>query len=161
MSKVKKPAAAAERTYTPADLCELFGLSRTTLFRWEEQHEIPKAEREGNNRIYRREHLRSIAGLMRKKIRDEINASSRYNPDELHPTPDQLEKLFRVEFVGERDPVHGLRMLSALAKKHKLSEETVNLLIKSASNSSAGDPMRRKIWELLMEQENIADSEDE
>jgi DNA-binding transcriptional MerR regulator len=153
--KEKQVANEAERTYTPAEVCELFDVARTTLFRWEEQEEIPKAVRVGGERIYTQEHLRTIQALMRKRLREEINAASRYDQDQEHPTVDQLERLCRLEFVSPGEQKHGLQTLLALSKRHRLSEKTLDLLIKLASRRPIGDPLREMIWELLSTQDRL------
>ncbi|MFN0085618.1 MAG: MerR family transcriptional regulator [Blastocatellia bacterium] len=146
----------ADRTYTPAEVCELFDVARTTLFRWEEQEEIPKAVRKGGERLYTQEHLRSIQELMRKRLREEINAASRYRADEEHPTFDQLERLCRLEFVSPGEQRHGLQTLYALSKQRALSQKTLDLLIKLASRRPIGDSMREMIWNLLSAQDQLA-----
>ncbi len=153
--KIEKLDDEAKRTYTPAEVCELFDVARTTLFRWEEQDEIPKAAREGGERVYTQEHLRSIQSLMRKRLREEINAASRYDPDQEHPTFDQLERLCRLEFVSPGDQEHGLRTLFALSQRGRLSEKTLDLLIKLASRRPIGDRMREMIWNLLSAQDRF------
>ncbi|MDX2030472.1 MAG: MerR family transcriptional regulator [Blastocatellia bacterium] len=153
--KEKQVTNEAERTYTPAEVCELFDVARTTLFRWEEQEEIPKAIRREGERIYTQEHLQTIQSLMRKRLREEINAASRYDPDEEHPTVDQLERLCRLEFVSPGEQKHGLQTLLALSKRHRLSKKTLDLLIKLASRRPIGDPLREMIWELLSTQDRL------
>lgn len=154
--KDKQIGNEADRTYTPAEVCELFDVARTTLFRWEEQDEIPKALRKENERFYTQEHMRSIEVLMRKRLREEINAASRYDPDEEHPTFDQLERLCRLEVVSPGDQEHGLRTLYALSKRDRLSQKTLDLLIKLASRRPIGDRMREQIWNLLSAQDRLA-----
>lgn len=147
-----------EQTYSPAEICHRFDLPRTTLFRWEEQDEIPKPLRSGKKeeRIYKREHFRRIAELVRKKIADEINSPSQYSVDKAYPPLDLAEKLYLLEIVSDSDPLHAVESLAALAKKHRLSEETLNSLLENAREKSLGDPVRRRILELLVEQEKTA-----
>lgn len=139
----------------------MFDLARTTLFRWEELDEIPKAIRDDKDRrIYRWEHLQSIARLVRKKIGEDINTPSRYSPDQEYPPPQLAEQLYRLEFVMERDQCRALRMLSALSEKHRFSKVTLDLLLESVRKRPCGDPVRQKILELLMQQEKIAAAPD-
>lgn len=148
---------ADEKLYSPGEVCELFDLARTTLFRWEELDEIPRAIRDDKDRrTYRWEHLQSIARLVRKKIGEDINTPSRYSADQEYPPPQLAEQLYRLEFIMEEDQRRALRMLSALSEKHRFSKVTLDLLLEKVRERPSGDPVRQQILELLMKQEKIA-----
>src|SRR5688500_2154541 len=96
--------------YSPSELCEWFGIPRTTLFRWEALGEIPPTERDERGRTgrrYRRAHVDRVAELVRAKIRDEMNLAVRQDRG---PLPDLLERLHRCEYFA-RSPEEGLRQL--------------------------------------------------
>lgn len=136
--------------FTPAEICSWFDVPRTTLFRWEQQGEIPKAERgPKEERIYRREHLRRIADIIRKKIEEEIRAGIRHEPDGEFPPLKVQERLYRTEFFGERNPQDGLRQLQGLAVNQALSPDTVVALANSALGRPPHDRLRAKIWSVL------------
>lgn len=158
IDEIRAGQSDEEQTYSPAEICRRFGLARTTLFRWEEQDEIPKAIRSGKKgeRVYKREHFRRIAVLARKKIADEINAPAQYSIDKAYPPLELAEKLYLLEIVSDSDPLHAVESLAALGKKHQLSEETLDSLLDSVREKNPGDPVRRKILELLVEQEKAA-----
>lgn len=152
---------AEEKTYTPGEVCDMFDLARTTLFRWEELDEIPRAIRDDKDRrTYRWEHLQSIARLVRRKIGEDINTPSRYSADQEYPPPQLAEQLYRLEFIMEKDPCRALRMLSALSEKHRFSKVTLDLLLDKVRERPSGDPVRQKILELLMQQEKMATTPD-
>jgi hypothetical protein len=52
----------SKRRYTPAEICEIFAVSKSTLFRWEQEAVIPSVPRdEKNQRLYTSEHVRAIS----------------------------------------------------------------------------------------------------
>lgn len=136
--------------FTPAELCGWFNIPRTTLFRWEQLDEIPKAERgPKGERIYRREHVRRVVDLMRKKVEDEVRSAIKHNPMGSYPTLDMQERLYRLEFFGEKNPNDGLQQLQGLAKSKALSPQTVEALASRALSRPPQDKLRAKIWTVL------------
>jgi len=161
--KKRSGQSGEERTYSPAEICQRFGLARSTLYRWEEQDEIPKPIRSGkkDERVYTQEHFRRIAELARKKIADEINAPSRYSADKAYPPFELAEKLYLLEIVSDNDPLHAVETLAALSKKHQLSVQTLDSLQEIVLERKAGDLVRRKILELLVEFEKMVADPDQ
>jgi hypothetical protein len=72
----------ALRIYTPAEICRMFGVSRTTLFRWERNGEIPVVWRDSRSeRFYTTAHLRQIG---QRTLRDRYDRAHWANdPSEL------------------------------------------------------------------------------
>lgn len=154
--KINMGNAKVEKTYTPAEVCEMFGIPRTTLFRWEELSSFPPPVRdeEKKSRVYREEDLKNIASLVRKKIREDINANSQYSAEREYPPRDLEEKLYRLEFIADKDKRTSLQMLSVLSERQILSSETMTMLQEELRKRPAGDPIRKRILELLLKQEN-------
>src|SRR5688572_9214575 len=122
-----------EQTYSPVDICDWFNISRTTLFRWEENGDISKAERgPRGQRIYRRQHVEQISKLVRKKIREDIDSQRKYNPDGAACSPLGMERLYQAEFFGGSDPMHGLHQLRGLALAGHLTTEATERLVEYA-----------------------------
>lgn len=60
------------RVYSTADICELFDISKNTLFRWEETGLLPRVQRDLNNqRQYTQEHIRTISQKEIDKFRNQ------------------------------------------------------------------------------------------
>lgn len=59
-------------TLSSSEVCAIFGISKSTLFRWEREGIIPEVPRVRvglmEERVYGAEHLRRIAGLIGKSI---------------------------------------------------------------------------------------------
>lgn len=142
--------------YTPVDICRRFGIPRTTLFRWEQTGEIPKAERvKKDRRIYRRHHVKRIAELLREKLHEEIRSALKHNPNGAYPTLEMQERLYMFEFFGEKNPKHGLQQLRGLAVRKALSPKTVEVLAGDALSRSPQDTVRAKIWEVLATNDQV------
>ncbi len=61
---------AIERTFSTAEICELFGISKSTLFRWERDRRIPTVPRDANGqRRYSNAHLQAIAERLRERYK--------------------------------------------------------------------------------------------
>ena len=57
--------------YTPAEICELFDIARTTLFRWEKEGVMPAVARDKKgNRIYTDKHLKSIGQKVTRRLKE-------------------------------------------------------------------------------------------
>ena len=55
--------------YTPAQICEMFGISKSTLFRWERDGRLPPVHRDlANQRQYTRAHIQAISELQKGKL---------------------------------------------------------------------------------------------
>ena len=142
--------------YTPVDICRWFSIPRTTLFRWEQTGEIPKADRiKKDRRIYRRQHVKRIAELMREKLQEEMRFALRHNPSGAYPTLEMQERLYRYEFFGEKNSKHGLQQLQGLAARKALSPETVEALASDALNRPPQDEVRARIWKVLATNDQV------
>jgi len=143
--------------FTPADICGWFNIPRTTLFRWEQLNEIPKADRgPKGERIYRREHLRHIVELLRKNVGNEMRSAIKHNPNGSYPTLEMQERLYRLEFFGEKNPKAGLQQLQGLARIKALSPDTVEALANRALTRPPHDELRAKIWTVLALNDGVA-----
>lgn len=60
-----------ERTYTTAEICEVFNISKGTLFRYENEAWFPTVQRDRNDgRVYSSQHISAIANkLYRQSLR--------------------------------------------------------------------------------------------
>lgn len=142
--------------YTPVDICRWFGIPRTTLFRWEQTSEIPKAGRVKNRRVYTWRHVKAVADLMREKWHEEMRSALKHNPGNGYPTLEMQERLYRFEFFGEKNSKHGLQQLQGLAMRNALSPETVEVLVGTALSRPPRDELRAKIWKVLATNDQAA-----
>ena len=58
-----------DQTYTTAEICEMFGISKSTLFRWEKEDQLPHIPRDINGqREYALEHIHAISERQKKQL---------------------------------------------------------------------------------------------
>jgi DNA-binding transcriptional MerR regulator len=58
-----------ENTYSTAEICEMFGISKSTLFRWERDGQLPAIPRDiTGQRQFSREHLIAISERQKKQL---------------------------------------------------------------------------------------------
>src|ERR1035438_3897641 len=78
----------SKRRYTPAEICEIFAVSKSTLFRWEQEAVIPPVPRdEKHQRLYTSEHVRAISRRQGDVLRRPKCALPPPEPGGIRPTP--------------------------------------------------------------------------
>ena len=77
---------AEDRTYSTAEICDMFGVSKSTLFRWERDGLLPSVDRDVNGqRQYSQIHLEAISGRLIKRLGKEmVQAATRENLSLIH-----------------------------------------------------------------------------
>jgi DNA-binding transcriptional MerR regulator len=152
-----KPAPEQTNTFSPAQVKDWFGISRTTLFRWEQENRIPKTKR-GNNkeRAYDQTHLRRIYELVCEKLNQELELSVRDNPDDEQTWRRMMERIYKAKlFAGDPNvALNAIRELKAVATEQGLSQDTAKLLVDYLySGLCTNKTARRMILEVLLENE--------
>jgi DNA-binding transcriptional MerR regulator len=58
-----------QNTYSTAEICEMFGISKSTLFRWEREGLLPHINRDlSGQRLYTQDHLIAISERQKKQL---------------------------------------------------------------------------------------------
>jgi hypothetical protein len=58
-----------DQVYSTAEICEFFGISKSTLFRWERENMLPAIPRDiSGQRIYTQEHILAISERQKKQL---------------------------------------------------------------------------------------------
>lgn len=113
--------------YSPAEICRMFGISKTTLFRWEEEGKISAVVRKVNKvREYTKVHVREIAGMQVKSLTELYErAVETENEAQMKQIHDELTriKVFYLEDVTG---------LFELAQQNNLSEDMIRGLLNKA-----------------------------
>lgn len=156
-------AETQEPTYSPADVCRYFDIPRSTLFRWEDKEEIPKAERgRRGERIYRQEQLIRIFEVFKERIKEEIDIVVRHESPDVCPPAGIMERYYLGEFFAGESPQHTLKMLMCLGEEgYELSNRTLRILAEEALNRPRRDSIRECIWELLLHYDRTQTQADE
>jgi len=58
-----------DQVYSTAEICELFGISKSTLFRWERENLLPSIPRDiSGQRLYTQDHVLAISERQKKQL---------------------------------------------------------------------------------------------
>lgn len=153
-----KTIAKRRTTYSPNEICQWFGIPRTTLFRWEEQKLIPAADRNlKGERVFKQSHLKKIADMVAERIREQtkLRRGRATTIALLHTLSEQLHvaKFFSaVESEKELE----LEWLKNAVKVNNLQTSSINALFEEARQRPVGDNIRTGILELILENERMA-----
>ncbi len=131
-----------EQIYTPAQICKMFDVSKSTLFRWEREGHIPPAQRDWQGyRQYTSEHVQALL----KKHLDKLMSRGSEGP----ATQEKLERYTELaslqKFINGKDKLG----LSELAEHESLSAETIYRLLQEAQRYDPSDEMFGQIIELV------------
>lgn len=112
--------------YSPAEICEMFGISKSTLFRWERDGLLPPVHRDlANQRQYTRAHLQAISELQKGKLGQQferVAAAEDLEQQEAVLKAVSLHKVLEGDMTG----------LYELAEYARPSPETVRQLLRIA-----------------------------
>jgi DNA-binding transcriptional MerR regulator len=125
------PTANSLKPLSTAEVCDRFQISRSTLFRWEREREIPPAQRDprhANQRQYGREELDAIRI---KHIRTIYRAGCR--AEDLAALRAAQESLYILK-IQSGDLV-GLDELRAYLKTNALAPTTIKQLLRFAADT--------------------------
>lgn len=143
----------SNRKYSPAEICLWFGIPRTTLFRWEDLGDIPRAARGSKGeRMYEQKHIIKIGDMVRARLREEIELAAKYHPSSPAITLELLERLDLVKFFSSNDDdkERGLEALMGLARQKRFNPETEDALFDEARRRSSEDKVRQKILKVIL-----------
>ena len=72
-----------QRAYSTVEVCDLFGISKSTLFRWERESWLPPVPRDANGqRQYTNQHLKAIAERLRQRYKGQFEQASKAEDEE-------------------------------------------------------------------------------
>lgn len=137
-----------KRVFFPSDVCRIFNLPRTTLFRWESEGKIPNVPRRKKDRYYLPEHMEIIKNLVLGRVsKDYSHADSQIKKE----TQALLEERYRAKFIYSEDQINALNHLQELGVNDigELSPITIQMLVDEAMKLDRGDEIRKRIWKLL------------
>jgi len=134
-------------TWTPAEVCEMFGISKSTLLRWEKEGKISPPSRDPeqkNRRLYTAEHLAEIS---RDKARTTYQNLAK-RPSNFREKAVALEEKWSLErFLFKQDKTG----LYELAEHEALSPSTIRRLLQEAQRYQPSDELFHEIIKLIYE----------
>jgi hypothetical protein len=133
----------------PVAICDHFGISRTTLFKYEASGTITGVERnKKGNREYPLETVQQIGEIVRERLGASIAGRTNHDGNALLITPVEAERLFLTEIYTPPDAAHGLQQMQALASVVPLSDQTLQMLTSSALPLPRDDFFRHEVWNI-------------
>lgn len=137
-----------ERKYTPAEVCALFGISKSTLFRWEREGRISRPERgRRGERFYGRKQIAEIGkNLFHQQVKQLMKSEG--EPGVEQRMRELAEQISRMKFVAFGNK-GGLFELDEMARNRGLSEETVRALLDEAARLGPAHEHFRVILEVV------------
>lgn len=127
--------------FTPAKVCEVFGISKSTLFRWEREGKIeaPARDRLGQ-RQYSQAHMSEIGKLLYSKLYEQA-ARAESEPGARERLNSLQEEIALAKFVYFGDIVG----LYELAERETLAHTTIQKLLGEAARREPSDDTFRLI----------------
>ncbi|HKR14408.1 MAG TPA: MerR family DNA-binding transcriptional regulator [Pyrinomonadaceae bacterium] len=112
-----------ERTYSPVEICEMFGISKSTLLRWEREGIISSVKRDPNSdqRQYTQQNVRKISQQLARQLIRQFSRT--VETDNLEETRRAYEALYMWKFF-QGEPTS----LDALENYPGLSAESIRKL---------------------------------
>ena len=140
-----------ERSYSTAEICEMFNISKSTLFRWEREGLLPSIPRDiSGQRKYGPEHLRLISERQKEKLGRRFEQIAEDGDEESYWEISEalsLNKFLEGDSTG----------LFELAEHPRVSAETqVQLLRIALDHYQPGDPVFQEIIRIIHEQNQVA-----
>ena len=135
-----------DRRFTPAEVCDLFGISKSTLLRWEREGLIvsPPRELHQRQRSYTQKHMAEIGRPLLQKWYHQL-ATAEHEPNAEQRLESLAERVSLIKFVAFGD----LSGLYEMGERDALSEETIKQLLHEASQYEPSDPIFRRIVEVI------------
>jgi DNA-binding transcriptional MerR regulator len=149
-------------TFTPAELSDMLGISKSTLLRWEREERLPAPQRDWSDqrqqRLYSAEHLRAIADILRKTLEKEYSQVGREKRYDRSAAQSVLESRSLLKFLQGGDV--GRTGLSELRRHERLRKKTIVALLRVALRYEIGDPEWSAVIEVALEQGRKYDRQD-
>jgi DNA-binding transcriptional MerR regulator len=135
--------AGRDRTYSPADVEQLLGIPKTTLFRWEDKGLIVVADKdEMGRRHYSRDRLDSILLYLEERVLEDAAPDAKdarsllkYQEAKLR----EYQQVISVRKILEGDPTTGFAELIQQVKAAPLVDRLVGLLLREALEYEPAD----------------------
>lgn len=136
----------ADRVYSTVEICQMFQISKSTLFRWERENLLPPVGRDlTNQRQYTWEHVRAIRARLMKQLGARLEQTDRLRDDAALQTIWEtitLHKFLDGNLLG-LDELAGYRCLS--------SETIIQLLQVALEQYEVGSAAFNRILQVALE----------
>lgn len=136
--------ATTEKVYSPAEICSMFRIAKTTLFRWEAEGRISAVPRKLNDeREYTKKHIKEIANIQLETLKQIYErAAETENQEQMERVHEELT-MVKILYLED------LSGLFELAQKNSLSDMVISELLRKALELNPKDRIFREIIEVL------------
>jgi DNA-binding transcriptional MerR regulator len=132
------------RTYSPAELCKMLNIAKTTLYRWEQEKKITIAPRDlKGERQYTTAHVKELAKIQLEVLKRQYDLASL--SEDIDRMTRLIQEISRVKALYLEDPTG----LSELGEYSELSDTFVRELLRKAAELDSKDAAFRQIIDLL------------
>jgi DNA-binding transcriptional MerR regulator len=133
--------------FSPAQICQMFKIAKTTLFRWEQEKKISPTSRKLNGeREYTQDHIREIAAIQQEVLARQYEQACLAEDDAriglIEAEMTRLKTLYLDSNNG----------LIELAERNAVPDILRHDLLVKASDLTPDDPTYKEIIELLYRQ---------
>lgn len=136
-----------KHTYTPAEICKMFDISKSTLFRWEREGEISPPDRDlRQRRYYTQKHRAEIAELLMRRDYERMMRAEK-EPGAEERMKALSEQISLRKFVHLQDRTG----LYQLAEHETLSSDTIHQLLQEAQRYEPSSDVFREIIRVIYE----------
>lgn len=136
-----------KRTYTPVEICKMFDISKSTLFRWEREGDILPPDRDlRQRRHYTQKHRAEIAALLMRRDYEKMMRAEK-EPGAQERMEALSEQISLRKFVHLQDRTG----LYQLAEHETLSSDTIHQLLQEARRHEPSSDVFREIIQVIYE----------
>ena len=133
------------KTYSPSEICELFKITRTTLFRWENKNKISPVRRKGGReRQYTQTHIAEIAQIQLDNLKKEHRLASKSENEIWMSQILQTKSIIKTLYLEDLSGIYELA-----ESLETLSKETIRELLLKAADLEPDDALFEGIIELI------------
>jgi DNA-binding transcriptional MerR regulator len=130
-----------KKRYTPAEVCEIFDISKSTLFRWEKEGRISSPDRDlRQQRWYTQGHMAEIGRLLFRRQAQQL-ANTEHQPG----AEQRMDALHEQISLNKFAVLGDIRGLYELAERETLAKATIRQLLLEASRRDPSDEAFRWI----------------
>ena len=136
----------SELGYSPAEICEIFDISKSTLFRWEEEELIPVVRRDRHHqRQYERAHLKAISDRQKQVLKKRFDSAAELDDERSLVDLEHIHEsnALRKMLVGDRSG------FDELESAKRIAASTIKHLLRIASSDNVARDSRAAIARIL------------
>ena len=139
------------RTYTSGEICDRFGIAKNTLFSWEKNGKIPKAERDWrNHRHYTANHVRALQALIEGEFTQVRNRFRQLMRDEENPHAiEEAKRCLQLASVRKFTKQRNELGLQELNEWKELDHDAIRELLQHAQKEDPGSHWFYRIIDLI------------